>query len=329
MHRESDTQGPELVLRCEDLDRALSIFTDRLGLRLDSIFPADDPEVATLSGQGVRIRLERRTELAPAETSDAPARVEPSLVITRKVDGDTWGKGRAGMLYRDLLPDRQAGRFIASQIRIPEGGPVPDHVHFHRIRFQMIYCRRGWVRVVYEDQGPPFVLQAGDCVLQPPQIRHRVLESSPGLEVIEIASPARHETLLDHELELPTATVRRDRIFGGQRFVRHEAASATWRPWRVDGLEARDTGIAEASGGMAEVHVLRPRGSLPAAAQRHGGELLFAFVLGGATTLRCEGRAEERLSEGDCCVVPAGLEHAWGDCAADLELLRVALPAGG
>ena len=53
----------------------------------------------------------------------------------------------------------------------------------------MIYVRRGWVRVVYEDQGEPFVMHEGDLVLQPPEIRHRVLESSPGLEVIEIGAP--------------------------------------------------------------------------------------------------------------------------------------------
>ena len=89
------------------------------------------------------------------------------LELTRAAHGDAGGVGRAAMHYRDLLPARQGGRFIASHITIPDGGPVPDYVHHHRIRFQVIYCRRGWVRVVYEDQGPPFVLEAGDCVLQP------------------------------------------------------------------------------------------------------------------------------------------------------------------
>ena len=68
------------------------------------------------------------------------------------------------MLYRDLLPSRQGGRFIASHIRIPDAGPVPDEVHFHNIRFQLIFCVAGWVRLVYEDQGDEFVLNAGDCV---------------------------------------------------------------------------------------------------------------------------------------------------------------------
>ena len=93
------------------------------------------------------------------------------------------------MLYRDLIPGRLGGRYIASHISIPEGGPVADWVHFHRIALQMIYVRRGWVRVVYEDQGEPFVMREGDLVLQPPEIRHRVLESSAGLEVVEISAP--------------------------------------------------------------------------------------------------------------------------------------------
>ena len=62
------------------------------------------------------------------------------------------------MQYRDLLPQHQGGSFIASHIVIPNGGPVPDWVHHHGVRFQTIFCVRGWVRVVYEDQGPPFVL---------------------------------------------------------------------------------------------------------------------------------------------------------------------------
>jgi hypothetical protein len=47
------------------------------------------------------------------------------------------------MIYRDLIPGRLGGRFIASHIAIPQGGPVADWVHYHLIRFQMIFCRRG------------------------------------------------------------------------------------------------------------------------------------------------------------------------------------------
>ena len=52
------------------------------------------------------------------------------------------------------IPDRLGGSaIIASHIRIPEGGPVGDSVHFHRVGFQLIFCYKGWVEVVYEDQG--------------------------------------------------------------------------------------------------------------------------------------------------------------------------------
>jgi quercetin dioxygenase-like cupin family protein len=173
------------------------------------------------------------------------------------------------MEYRDLIPGRCGGRFVGSHIKITEGGPVPDYVHSHNLRFQFVYCYKGWVRLVYEGQvrhgcklqpkprrfcaaldhlqvlymavafrfqslihywipyidigshqnsvyycfgikfrvlllwmvcvlialqGAPFVMRAGDCVLQPPGIKHRVLESSAGLEVIEVACPAEHET---------------------------------------------------------------------------------------------------------------------------------------
>ena len=119
------------------------------------------------------------------------------------------------MRYRDLIPDRWGGSFVASHITIPEGGPVPDYVHFHKVRFQMIFVKSGWVRLVYEDQGDPFVMVAGDCVLQPPEIRHRVLESSPGLEVIEIGCPALHETIADWSLALPNGRGEAARAWDG------------------------------------------------------------------------------------------------------------------
>ena len=151
------------------------------------------------------------------------------------------------MRYRDLIPNRLGGRFIASHICIPEGGEVPDYVHFHKIRFQMIYCISGWAKLVYEDQGEPFVMKAGDCVLQPPEIRHRVLECSAKLEVLEIGCPAVHETFADHQLKLPNESVAPERIFGGQRFVHHIAEKEVWESSTFEGFEESDTGISQTS----------------------------------------------------------------------------------
>jgi mannose-6-phosphate isomerase-like protein (cupin superfamily) len=352
-------RAAEVVLPCDELDETLTFFTERLGFRLETISPADDPAIAVIEGGGVRLRLERgsstppgtlrlrctdpaamvagetsltapngtRIELVAAEPALVMPASRPSFVVNRSQADASWVAGRAGMRYRDLIPDRQGGRVVASHIQIPDGGPVPDYVHYHHIAFQLIYCVRGWVRVVYEDQGPPFVLDAGDCVLQPPGIRHRVLESSPGLEVVEITSPARHDTFVDHNLSLPTADVRPERAFGGQRFVRHRAAVAEWQPWRTEGFDCRDTGIATATGGLVGARVVRWRsGSSPELASHHG-ELAFHFVLAGSVTLQRADSAPERLGRDDSVVVPAELPYALVDASADLELLEVTAPA--
>ena len=267
-----------LVLRCADFDAALAALTDKLGLRVDSIHPADAPRVAVLSGRGVSVRLERDGEAAVA-------------------DGE-WHRGRAGMWYRDLVPGRLGGAFVASHIRIPEGGSVPDYVHHHDVRFQMIFCRAGRVRVVYEDQGEPFWMEAGDCVLQPPHIRHRVLECSVGLEVVEIGSPAAHETLADHALELPTRVIRPDQEFGGQRFVRYVAAGVSWT--RDGAVERADTGIGAATRGLANVHVVRSRDG-GASTLGDARELRFVYMLEGTATV-----GARTLGRDECAVLAPG-----------------------
>ena len=251
----------------------------------------------------------------------------PSLVVVHD-DGES-GVGRAGMRYRDLLPGRWGGRFISSHITIPDGGPVPDYVHYHRIRFQMIFVKSGWVRLVYEDQGLPFVLHAGAGVLQPPEIRHRVLESSPGLEVIEIGCPAEHETIADWSLTLPTPSVDEDRDFGGQRFVRHVAADAPVMPWRLAGWLCRDTGIGAATDGLAGARVARPAdastGRSPAVS--HDTEYCQLIVLAGTVTLEAAGADPATLHESDSAAIPGGTEYRLVAPTDDCEVLDVTLPA--
>ena len=350
----------EIVLPCTELAETLPFFRERLGFRLDAIYPADDPAVAVVSGHGLRIRLERgsqgspgmirlccadaasiadgeteltapngtKVKIVPADPPlDLPPIAQSFVVNTLGGGAGEWGVGRAGMGYRDLIPDRQGGRFIASHIRITDGGPVPDMVHFHKVRFQMIYCYRGWVDLLYEDQGPLFRMSAGDCVLQPPEIRHRVVESSAGLEVIEIGCPADHMTCIDHDLDLPTPDLKPDRDFGGQRFVRHRLEKASWRPWRFDGIEARDIGIAAATDGLAGSQVLRFNGTGAMPMHRHEAEFVFVFVLEGTATLEVEGQGQYAVSAGDSFVVPNQTRFGLNESSGDLEILEVALPA--
>ena len=349
----------EVVLPSRALHEDLAFFRDRLGFRLESISPADDPAQALLSGHGLRIRLERgadrssgvirlhrehpaacaggerdlvapngtRIEIrSPAAGAHRPPTRHALVVQQQGTDGDSWIVGRAGMHYRDLIPGRLGGAVIASHIHIPEAGPVPDDVHYHIAEFQLIFCYRGWVDLVYEDQGPPFRLDAGDCLIQPPQIRHRVLESSGNLEVVEIAVPAEHLTALDHALELPTGRLDPEREFGGQRFCRHTRRGAVWQAGRLPGFEVRNTGIAAATGGVANAQVARRSNGAPGGITSHDADILFTFVLEGGMTLRATGEADRALRAGDALVVPPRLRTAYERCTDHLELLEVSLP---
>ena len=320
MSADAGASVTEIVLPAGRLEEAID-FLVRLGLRLDSIEPADAPAIAVLSGNGLRIRLDSSATSTSSPESPPGA---PAVELTRA--GDVGPVGRAGMRYRDVLPSRQGGRLIASHISIADGGPVADYVHHHDVQFQVIYCLRGWVRVVYEDQGPPFVLEAGDCVLQPPGIRHRVLESSAGLEVLEVTSPAHHTTTVEHELTLPTPTQRPDRRFGGQRFVRHRAADADWGQWWRGNGEARDAGVGAATDDLVGVRAVRPSSSDGASRAHHDGELVLWFVADGATTLQVDGLSDVRLTRNDAVAILPQIEHALVGCSGDLELVEVTCP---
>lgn len=352
----SDTIA-EVRLPTQELRDDIPFFTKVLGMRMDMIYPADDPAIAVFSGHGLRLRVERDAPEPPGtlriltddpdgfaggqrrlqapngtrieiEERDPPLvlpATQHSFVVRRLKDQAPWIIGRAGMEYRDLVPSRLGGSIIASHIRIPDGGPVPDMVHFHKVGFQLIFCINGWVDVVYEDQGPPMRLTPGDCFIQPPEIRHRVLEASDMVEVIEIGVPAEHITEIDHDMTLPTPHLRPDREWDGQRFVYNVAASAEWGAFRLPGFVCRDTTICENTKGVAGVLVIR-KGEGETAWASHDTDILFTFVMSGGVTLHGDGRDPFELEAGDAFVIPPGMKTRLTEASDDLELLEVSLP---
>ncbi len=347
----------EMRLPTQELRNDIPFYTATLGMRMDMIYPADDPSVAVFSGHGLRLRIEKGAPEAPGTLrilTDAPdafadgARVltapngtrieieernpplvlpptQHSFVVRRLADEAPWIIGRAGMQYRDLVPDRLGGSIIASHIRIPDGGPVPDMVHFHKVGFQLIFCIHGWVDVVYEDQGPRMRLTPGDCFIQPPEIRHRVLEASDNVQVIEIGVPAEHVTEIDHDMELPTPHLRPEREWDGQRFVYNKAQGADWGGFRLPGFICRDTTIAENTHGVAGVQVVR-RGDGETRWARHDADIHFTYIMDGTLTLEGEGRDPFDLRQGDAFVIPPGMKTRLSDLSGDVELLEVTLP---
>jgi mannose-6-phosphate isomerase-like protein (cupin superfamily) len=107
---------------------------------------------------------------------------------------------RSFMEYRDLgVANATHGQFRAHVIRIKKDGPGAHDLHTtglhqHKCDFQMFYVLKGWMKFVYEGQGER-TFHAGDCVVQPAAIVHNELECSDDVEILEVYSPAVHETV--------------------------------------------------------------------------------------------------------------------------------------
>ena len=99
--------------------------------------------------------------------------------------------------YRDLgMAKATSGRVQAHVIRfVPPCRPEEvSKLHYHDVEFQMVYVLKGWIKTELEGQGT-HVMRPGSAWLQPPKIKHKVLDYSDDAEVLEIVLPANFETV--------------------------------------------------------------------------------------------------------------------------------------
>ncbi|NKB58085.1 MAG: cupin [Alphaproteobacteria bacterium] len=98
--------------------------------------------------------------------------------------------------YRDLgIKDGTKGDYVAHIVKA-NGKKSKDevqHWHVHDCTFQMVYVLNGWAKFEYEGQGVRKI-QKGDCINQIPGIKHREIDCSEDLEILEIVAPANFET---------------------------------------------------------------------------------------------------------------------------------------
>lgn len=96
--------------------------------------------------------------------------------------------------YRDLgIQQATGGRVNAHVIRAAAGTDFSSQAHFHTANFQLVYVLKGWIEFEYEGQGI-VRLQAGSCVYQPPEIRHREVGHSEDVEMLEVVMPGDFKT---------------------------------------------------------------------------------------------------------------------------------------
>ena len=103
----------------------------------------------------------------------------------------------------------------------------------------------------------------------------------------------------------------------------------------ADGLRPyahyRDLGIAAASHGLAQAHVIRLIGPCnPAEVSKlhfHDVEFQMVYVLKGWVKTYMEGQGETLMKEGSCWTQPPRIKHLIIDYSDNCELLEVILPA--
>jgi uncharacterized RmlC-like cupin family protein len=136
----------------------------------------------------------RRKVAAPRLKATAPVQ---RFTVSHLNDADFKQDGlRSYALYRDLgIAAASGGLCQAHVIRLLS--PCTDEVrkrHQHDTELQLIYVLQGWVKNEFEGEGVQ-MMSAGSCWLQPPGIRHTVLDYSADVELLEIIVPADFKTV--------------------------------------------------------------------------------------------------------------------------------------
>ena len=157
------------------------------------------PARKTATRSTARNTIEPKHRKAKALTS-APVRRAPKqrIAISHHRDEDFKADGLRGYAkYRDLgIAEASNGLARAHVIRLigPCNPAEVSKLHFHDVEFQMIYVLKGWIKTELEGQGA-HVMRPGSAWIQPPKIKHKVLDYSDDAEVLEIVLPANFETV--------------------------------------------------------------------------------------------------------------------------------------
>lgn len=133
----------------------------------------------------------------PQAKPHKPARRKQRFVVSHHREEDFAGGLRRYAKYRDLgIADATKGMVRAHVIRfVPPCDPMEvSKRHFHDVDFQMIYVLKGWIKTELDGQGA-IVMRAGSAWIQPPRIKHVVLDYSDDCEVLEVILPADFKTV--------------------------------------------------------------------------------------------------------------------------------------
>lgn len=144
-------------------------------------------------------RSAARSKRAQKKTASPVRRRPPQdFVASHHREEDFRSDGlRTYAQYRDLgIAQATRGLVQAHVIRfVPPCRPEEvSKLHFHDVEFQMVYVLKGWIKTELEGQGA-LTMRTGSSWIQPPRIRHKVLDYSDDCEVLEVILPADFKTV--------------------------------------------------------------------------------------------------------------------------------------
>ena len=137
-----------------------------------------------------------KKKTAAKSTARAKTRKPQRFVFSHHREEDFDQGLRPYSAYRDLgIAPATSGMVQAHVIRfVPPFRPEEvSKLHYHDVEFQMIYVLKGWIKTELEGQGT-HVMRPGSAWIQPPRIKHKVLDYSDDCEVLEVILPADFET---------------------------------------------------------------------------------------------------------------------------------------
>ena len=92
----------------------------------------------------------------------------------------------------------------------------------------------------------------------------------------------------------------------------------------------RDLGVAGATNGLVQAHVIRMRPPFPEDMKKrhyHGTVFQLMYILKGSTTVQIGDEPPMTMSAGGCWIQPPGVEHTVMGYTDDFEVLEILLPA--
>jgi hypothetical protein len=148
-------------------------------------------------------KLQARPKKTSTKKSTAASRAKPKVRPKQTFNANHFREEdfradglRTYAKYRDLgMSKASNGLLQAHVIRlVPPCDPkVVSKRHYHDVDVQMIYVLKGWIKGEYD--GQVVTMRQGGAWLQPPKIKHTVLDYSDDCELLEIVLPAEFKTV--------------------------------------------------------------------------------------------------------------------------------------